>query len=213
MAISRRNFIQGVTLGAVALSSHSLLAKQQEKTMTTENWDKTFPQDPTVEHQKVHFRNRFGIELTADLYLPKQRSGQLAGIVLSGPFGAVKEQSAGLYAQTMAKQGFATLAFDPSFTGESGGAVRNVASPDIYTEDFSAAVDYLGLRPEVDRERIGALAICGLSGMALTAASHDSRIKAVATSAMYDMSRSMSKGYQDYYTDENRRKIVDYLSQ
>jgi fermentation-respiration switch protein FrsA (DUF1100 family) len=133
--------------------------------------------------------------------------------VLSGPFGAVKEQSSGLYAQTFAERGFVTLAFDPSFTGESGGEVRDTASPEIFTEDFSAAIDYIGLLPSVDRQRIGVMAICGLSGMAITAASSDSRIKAVATASMYDMSRSMSRGYKDSYTLEQRHKVVDYLSQ
>ncbi len=133
--------------------------------------------------------------------------------MLSGPFGAVKEQVSGLYAQTLAERGFVTLAFDPSFTGESGGAVRNVASPEFFTEDFSAAVDYVGLLPNVDRERVGAIGICGLSGMALTAASGDSRIKAVATASMYDMSRSMSRSYKDSYTREQRHKVIDYLSQ
>ena len=129
--------------------------------------------------------------------------------MISGPFGAVKEQVAGLYAQTLAERGFVTLAFDPSSTGESGGAVRNVASPDIFTEDFSAAVDAIGLLPGVDRTRIGAIGICGLSGMALTAASADSRIKAVATSAMYDMSRSMSRAHQDSYTRAQRQQVID----
>ena len=140
-------------------------------------------------------------------------AGKLPALVLSGPFGAVKEQVAGLYAQTLAERGFVTLAFDPSFTGESGGAVRNVASPEFFTEDFSAAVDYVGLLPNVDRERIGAIGICGLSGMALTAASGDSRIKAVATASMYDMSRSISRSYKDSYTREQRHKVIDYLSQ
>jgi fermentation-respiration switch protein FrsA (DUF1100 family) len=167
-----------------------------------------------VIHRKVTFRNRFGIFLAGDLYRPKNAgTGKLPALVLSGPFGAVKEQSSGLYAQAFAERGFVTLAFDPSFTGESGGEVRNVASPDIFTEDFSAAVDHLGLLPDVDRERIGAMAICGLSGMALTAASGDSRIKAVATASMYDMSRSMSRGHQDGYTLEQRHKVIDYLSQ
>ncbi|WP_343054502.1 alpha/beta hydrolase [Pararobbsia alpina] len=152
--------------------------------------------------------------LAGDLYRPKNPgAGELPALVLSGPFGAVKEQSSGLYAQTFAERGFVTLAFDPSFTGESGGEVRNVASPDIFTEDFSAAVDQLGLLPDVDREGIGAMAICGLSGMALTAASGDSRIKAVATASMYDMSRSMSRSHKDGYTLEQRHKVIEYLSQ
>ncbi|MDD0811544.1 alpha/beta hydrolase [Curvibacter sp. RS43] len=179
-------------------------------------WDKVFPLSDQVQHRKVQFSNRYGIELAADLYEPKAAPTALQrrpALVLSGPFGAVKEQSSGLYAHTLAERGFITLAFDPSFTGESGGAVRNVASPDIATEDFSAAVDYLGLLPHVDRERIGALAICGLSGMALTAASSDSRIKAVATASMYDMSRSISRGYRDSYTLAQRHAVIDYLSQ
>ena len=181
----------------------------------TQEWDKTFPKSKQVDHQKVTFKNRYGITLAGDLYLPKNRttSQKLPALVLSGPFGAVKEQSSGLYAQTLAERGFATLAFDPSFTGESGGEVRNVASPDIYTEDFSAAVDYIALLPAIDRNRIGIMAICGLSGMALTAAASDSRIKAVATASLYDMSRSISRSYQDSYTLEQRHQVIDYLSQ
>lgn len=180
----------------------------------TQKWDKTFPLSSKVNHKKVTFKNRYGITLAGDLYAPKNAGGQkLPALVLSGPFGAVKEQSSGLYAQTLAERGFVTLAFDPSFTGESGGEVRDVASPDISTEDFSAAVDYIGLLPSVDRNRIGIMAICGLSGMALTAATSDSRIKAVATSSMYDMSRSISRSYQDSYTLEQRHKVIDYVSQ
>ena len=179
-----------------------------------QEWDKTFPKSDKVEHQKVTFKNRYGITLAGDLYLPKNRAGQrLAALAVSGPFGAVKEQSSGLYAQTMAERGFVTLAFDPSYTGESGGEPRNVASPDINSEDFSAAVDFLGLQASVDRNRIGVLGICGFSGMALTAATSDSRIKAVATTSMYDMSRSMSRSYKDSYTKEQRHKVIDYLSQ
>ncbi|RMC95315.1 alpha/beta hydrolase [Aquitalea palustris] len=177
-------------------------------------WDKVFPPDEQVSHRKLQFHNRYGIRVVGDLYQPKAlAAGQtLPGLVLAGPFGAVKEQSSGLYAQTLAARGFVTLAFDSSFTGESGGEVRNVASPDIHSEDFSAAVDCLGLLPQVDRERIGAMAICGLSGMALTAASSDARIKAVATASMYDMSRSISRGYRDSYTPAQRHAIVDVLS-
>ncbi|WP_298835098.1 alpha/beta hydrolase [uncultured Piscinibacter sp.] len=179
----------------------------------TRQWDKTFPQSTQVAHRKVTFKNRYGITLAGDLYQPKKRDGQkLPALVLSGPFGAVKEQSSGLYAQQLAERGFVTLAFDPSFTGESGGDVRDVASPDINTEDFSAAIDHIGLLPFVDRDRIGIMAICGLSGMALTAASADSRIKAVATASMYDMSRSISRSYKDSYTREQRHKVIDYLS-
>ena len=175
--------------------------------------DKTFPKSEKVEHRKVTFKNRYGITLSADLYQPKNRNGKLAAIAVSGPFGAVKEQSSGLYAQTMAERGFVTLAFDPSYTGESGGEPRHVASPDINTEDFSAAVDFLGLQPSVDRERIGIIGICGWGGMALNAAAVDKRIKAVATSTMYDMSRVMSKGYNDKMTKEERTKVLEQLSQ
>lgn len=140
----------------------------------TEDWDKTFPKSDKVDHQKVTLTNRYGITLAGDLYLPKdRRSRALPAIAVGGPFGAVKEQSSGLYAQTMTKRGFVTLAFDPSYTGESGGTPRNLASPDINTEDFSAAVDYLGLHPAVDRERIGVLGICGWGGMALNAVAVD----------------------------------------
>ncbi|QHL85929.1 alpha/beta hydrolase [Nibribacter ruber] len=174
----------------------------------------TFQLSDKVTRQAVTFKNRYGITLAGDLYLPKNRGTQkLAALILSGPFGAVKEQSSGLYANEMASRGFVTLAFDQSFTGESGGDVRNVASPDIYTEDYSAAVDYLGLLPTVDRNKIGVIGICGLSGMALTAATSDSRIKAVATASMYDMSRSMSRSHKDSYTLEQRKKVIDYLSQ
>ncbi|MFM9448765.1 alpha/beta hydrolase [Streptomyces acidiscabies] len=172
----------------------------------------TFELDENVDRTPVRFKNRYGIEIAADLYVPKNATGKLATLAVSGPFGAVKEQSSGLYANEYARRGYVALAFDPSFTGESGGDVRDVASPDIYTEDFSAAVDFLGLQDIVDRERIGLQAICGLSGMALTATAADSRIKAVATSSMYDMSRSMSRGYKDSYTPEQRQKVVDYLS-
>jgi uncharacterized protein len=180
----------------------------------TQDWDKTFPKSREVDHQKVTFKNRYGIYVAADMYLPKKGDGErLPALAISGPFGAVKEQASGLYAQTLAERGFVTLAFDPSYTGESGGQPRHVASPDINSEDFSAAVDFLGLQASVDRNRIGILGICGLSGMALTAATSDSRIKAVATTSMYDMSRSMSRGYQDSYTREQRRKVVGYLSE
>jgi fermentation-respiration switch protein FrsA (DUF1100 family) len=174
----------------------------------------TFPLSEKVTRQAVTFKNRYGITVSGDLYMPKNTgNGKLAAIILSGPFGAVKEQSSGLYANELAARGFITLAFDPSFTGESGGEVRNVGSPEIFTEDFSAAVDYIGLLTSVDQARIGVMGICGLSGMALTAATSDSRIKAVATTSMYDMSRSISRSYKDSYTPDQRRKVVDYLSQ
>src|SRR5215218_8793836 len=174
----------------------------------------TFPLSDKVSRQKVTFKNRFGITLTGDLYLPKNRGTQpLAALAISGPFGAVKEQSSGFYANQMAQRGFVALAFDPSYTGESGGEPRNVASPDINTEDFSAAVDFLGLQASVDRNRIGIIGICGWGGMALSAAAVDKRIKAVATSTMYDMSRVMSKGYNDKTTKEERTKTLEQLSQ
>ncbi|WP_229068612.1 alpha/beta hydrolase [Actinoplanes sp. DH11] len=172
----------------------------------------TFALDKNVKRTSVRFTNRYGITVAGDLYVPTNARGKLPALAVSGPFGAVKEQSSGLYANEFARRGYVTLAFDPSFTGESGGTVRDVASPDICTEDFSAAVDFLGLQKIVDRERIGAQAICGLSGMALSAAAADSRIKAVATASMYDMSRSMSRGHEDYYTRDQRRKVVDHLS-
>lgn len=172
----------------------------------------TFVLDESVKRTPVRFRNRYGIEVAADLYVPRNARGKLPALVVSGPFGAVKEQSSGLYANEFARRGYVALAFDPSFTGESRGTVRDVASPDIFTEDYSAAVDFLGLHKNVDRERIGAQAVCGMSGMALTAAAADSRIKAVATASMYDMSRSMSRGYQDSYTREQRQKVIDHLS-
>lgn len=160
-------------------------------------WDKTFPKSEKVNHCKVTFHNRYGITLAADLYEPKGAEGKLAAIAVCGPFGAVKEQAAGLYAQTMAEHGFLTMAFDPSFTGESGGTPRYMASPDINTEDFQAAVDFLSVRDNADPERIGIIGICGWGGMALNAAALDTRIKATAASTMYDMSRVNAKGYFD----------------
>jgi len=216
-AESRRHFLKSAsataTLAAAGIA-HAAANRKETALPLTQEWDKTFQQRDDVSHRKVVFRNRYGIWLAGDVYAPKQQStGRLPALVLSGPFGAVKEQSSGLYAQTLAARGFVTLAFDPSFTGESGGEVRNVASPDIFTEDFSASVDFIGLQPGVDRERIGIMAICGLSGMAFTAASADSRIKAVAVASMYDMSRSISRGYRDSYTLEQRHQVIDYLSQ
>lgn len=163
----------------------------------TEEWDKTFPQSELVNHRKVTFHNRYGITLAADLYEPKNAAGRLAAIAVCGPFGAVKEQASGLYAQTMAECGFLTLAFDPSFTGESGGEPRYMASPDINTEDFQAAVDFLSVQENVDPERIGVIGICGWGGMALNAAALDTRIKATVASTMYDMTRVNANGYFD----------------
>lgn len=176
-----------------------------QKLNLTDKWDKTFPQDARVHHEKVTFHNRYGITLAADLYAPKGETGPFASIAVSGPFGAVKEQSSGLYAQEMAARGFLTIAFDPSFTGESGGEPRYVASPDINTEDFQAAVDYLSTRPDVDPERIGILGICGWGGMALNAAAIDTRIKATAAMTMYDMTRVTANGYFDAEDSEEAR--------
>lgn len=180
----------------------------------TENkWDKVFEKSDKVEIKKVKFKNRYGIELTGDLYLPKQVQGdKLPAIAVSGPFGAVKEQASGLYAQTMAERGFITLAFDPSFTGESGGMPRDVASPDINTEDFSAAVDFLSNYPQVDPEKIGIIGICGFGGMGLNAASMDTRIKATVTSTMYDMSRVNANGYFDAMSPNERYELREKLN-
>ena len=161
----------------------------------TEEWDKTFPKSDKVDHKKVTFHNRYGIELAADMYTPKNAEGKLAAIAVSGPFGAVKEQSSGLYAQHMAERGYLTIAFDPSFTGESGGEPRRMASPDINTEDFLAAVDFLSVQDNVDPERIGIIGICGFGGMAVNAAALDPRIKATVASTMYDMSKVNVEGY------------------
>ena len=168
-----------------------------EKLNLTQEWDKVFPKSEKVDHRKVTFHNRYGITLAADLYTPKGAEGKLPAIAVSGPFGAVKEQSSGLYAQKMAELGFLTLAFDPSYTGESGGTPRYVASPDINTEDFCAAVDFLSVQENVDPERIGIIGICGWGGMAINAAAMDTRIKATAAMTMYDMTRVNANGYFD----------------
>ncbi len=168
-------------------------------------WDKTFPKSDKVDHRKVTFHNRYGITLAADLYKPVSATGKLASIAVCGPFGAVKEQAAGLYAQTMAERGFLTIAFDPSFTGESGGEPRYMASPDINTEDFQAAVDFLSVRDDVDPDKIGIIGICGWGGMALNAAALDTRIKATVTSTMYDMTRVNANGYFDAEDSEEER--------
>ena len=168
---------------------------QEEQLELVQEWDKVFPKSDKVDHCKVTFHNRYGITLAADLYKPKGAEGKLAALAVSGPFGAVKEQSSGLYAQEMANRGFLALAFDPSFTGESGGQPRRMASPDINTEDFMAAVDYLSCRDDVDADRIGIIGICGWGGMAINAASMDTRIKATVASTMYDMTRVAREGY------------------
>ncbi|MDR2010898.1 MAG: alpha/beta hydrolase [Bacteroidales bacterium] len=179
---------------------------------TTKNEEYTFELGDKVTRQKVTFKNRYGITLTGDLYIPKNHGNEpLAALAVSGPFGAVKEQSSGLYARNMAERGFITLAFDPSYTGESSGEPRHVASPDINTEDFSAAVDFLGTQKNVDRERIGVIGICGFGGFALNAAAVDKRIKAVATASMYDMSRVNAKGYFDATTLEQRTRTLEQL--
>ncbi len=186
----------------------------------TQEWDKTFPKSNRVEHSKVTFANRYGITLAADLYVPKSTAGKLPAIAVCGPFGAVKEQASGLYARTMAERGFLTIAFDPSFTGESGGSPRYMASPDINTEDFMAAVDFLSVQENVDPERIGIIGICGWGGLALNAAALDTRIKATVASTMYDMTRVNAKGYFDAEDSEearynkkvalNAQRIVDF---
>lgn len=190
-----------------------------EKLVLTEEWDKTFPKSDKVEHRKVTFHNRYGITLAADLYQPKNAAGKLPAIAVCGPFGAVKEQAAGLYAQIMAERGFLTISFDPSFTGESGGQPRYVASPDINTEDFSAAVDFLSVQENVDPDRIGIIGICGWGGMALNAAANDPRIKATVASTMYDMTRVNACGYFDSMSADDRyearkalnaQRIADY---
>lgn len=193
-----------------------------EKLELTNEWDKTFLKSEKVNHSKVTFRNRYGITLAADMYVPKNTEGRFAAIAVCGPFGAVKEQSAGLYAQTMAERGFLAIAFDPSFTGESGGTPRYMASPDINTEDFQAAVDFLSVQKNVDPERIGIIGICGWGGLALNAAAIDTRIKATVTSTMYDMSRVNTNGYFDDEDSEaaryekrkalNAQRIADYKS-
>lgn len=177
----------------------------KEELNLVEEWDKTFTKSDRVNHSKITFHNRYGITLAADLYIPKNAEGKLPAIAVSGPFGAVKEQSSGLYAQTLAERGFLTIAFDPSFTGESDGSPRYVASPDINTEDFQAAVDFLSLQDNVDPEKIGILGICGWGGMALNAAALDTRIKATVASTMYDMTRVNAKGYFDSEDSENAR--------
>lgn len=214
-APSRRTLLKmgGATVASFGLAGVINTTEAKAQTMTND-WDKVFPLSEKVDHQKVSFKNRYGITLVGDLYLPKERGAEvLPALAVSGPFGAVKEQSSGLYAQTMAERGFATLAFDPSYTGESGGEPRNIASPDVNTEDFMAAVDFLGLQNTVDRDRIGVIGICGWGGMALSASAVDKRVKAVVASTMYDMSRLMSKGYNDSVTLEQRTQMLEQLGQ
>ena len=193
------------------IMNHNPIVKQE--LVLSQDWDKVFAQSDKVTHSKVTFVNRYGITLAADLYIPKNAKGKLPAIAVSGPFGAVKEQSSGLYAQTLAERGFLTIAFDPSFTGESGGTPRFVASPDINTEDFSAAVDYLSTRDDVDSERIGILGICGWGGMAINAASMDTRVKATVASTMYDMTRVNAKGYFDAMNENDRYQLHKKLNE
>jgi len=200
-----------LSLGQLTAQTKQSLTKSN-KMDTKEHY--TFKLSDKVTRQKVNFKNRYGITLSGDLYLPKSAGTEkLAALAISGPFGAVKQQSSGLYANIMAERGFAVIAFDPSYTGESGGEPRNVASPDINTEDFSAAVDYLGLQSFIDRNKIGIIGICGFGGMALNAVAVDKRVKAVATTSMYDMTRVMSKGYNDSMTLEQRAKMLEGLSE
>ncbi|MDS9467477.1 alpha/beta hydrolase [Paracoccus sp. MBLB3053] len=210
--LGRRDLLLAAGIGAAALGVATLSA-QDALAQAATDWDKTFPQSDRVEHRKVSFTNRYGVALVGDLYLPTDRgAATLPALAVAGPFGAVKEQAAGLYAQEMAERGFAALAFDPSYIGESGGAPRYVASPDINTEDFMAAVDFLGLHEAVDRERIGILGICGFGGMALNAAAPDKRVKAVAVTSMYDMSRVMARGYYDAMTEAQRSEALAAMS-
>lgn len=185
---------------------------QEQSLVLTNEWDKTFPESDKVVHEKVTFHNRYGITLAADKYTPKNATGKLPAIAVSGPFGAVKEQASGLYAQTLAERGFLTVAFDPSYTGESGGFPRYVASPDINTEDFCAAVDFLSVQENVDPEKIAILGICGWGGMALNAAAIDTRIKATITSTMYDMSRVTANGYFDSMDKDARYALREKLN-
>ena len=202
------------TIGTSAAMAENLQDKgrNMEKFELTTEWDKTFPQSDEVTHSKITFVNRYGVTLAADMYVPKNATGKLPAIAVSGPFGAVKEQASGLYAQTMAERGFLTIAFDPSYTGESGGRPRYVASPDINTEDFQAAVDFLSVQDNVDPERIGIIGICGWGGMAVNAAAIDTRIKATAAMTMYDMSRVNANGYFDAMDSDQRYELRKQLN-
>ena len=213
----------GIFLGLTALAGNALAAannspdtitlKDGKEMKLEQGWDKTFPKSDKVDHRKVTFQNRYGITLAGDLYIPKGAEGRLAAIAVSGPFGAVKEQASGRYAQVMAERGFLTLAFDASYTGESGGEPRNVASPDINTEDFSAAVDFLVTLNTVDANRIGIIGICGFGGMGLNAAAMDTRIKATVASTMYDMSRVNANGYFDAMNADARYEARKQLNE
>ena len=209
------NGVQAADKGAAGMKSAEVKSDRMikaEKLQLTQEWDKVFPKSDKVDHRKVTFVNRYGITLAADMYVPRNAKGKLPALAISGPFGAVKEQSSGLYAQEMAERGYLTIAFDPSFTGESGGQPRYVASPDINTEDFSAAVDFLSTQENVDKDRIGIIGICGWGGMALNAAASDTRIKATVASTMYDMSRVIANGYFDRDKDEATLKRERYAN-
>ena len=209
------NGVQAADKGAAGMKSAEVKSDRMikaEKLQLTQEWDKVFPKSDKVDHRKVTFVNRYGITLAADMYVPRNAKGKLPALAVSGPFGAVKEQSSGLYAQEMAERGYLTIAFDPSFTGESGGQPRYVASPDINTEDFSAAVDFLSTQEKVDKDRIGIIGICGWGGMALNAAASDTRIKATVASTMYDMSRVIANGYFDRDKDEATLKKERYAN-
>lgn len=206
-------FIVLLALTSCVNNSTSKRNKNMDTLNLTQKWDKTFPKSDKVEHTKVTFHNRYGIALSADLYKPKNAQGRLAAIAVSGPYGAVKEQVSGRYAQTLAEYGFLTIAFDPSYYGESGGTPLNLTSPEISTEDFSAAVDYLSVCKDVDAQRIGILGICGWGGFALNAAANDPRIKATVTSTMYDMSRVNANGYFNKMTVDDRYELRKKLSE
>lgn len=218
MNTAKLTLMLAAVLSASASASEPTTMANTDNTISTERltltaeWDKTFPKSDNVNHSKVTFPNRYGITLAADLYVPKNAKGKMPAIAVSGPFGAVKEQSSGRYAQEMAERGYLTIAFDPSFTGESGGSPRYVASPDINTEDFSAAVDYLLTRDDVNPNQIGIIGICGWGGLAVNAAANDPRIKATLASTMYDMSRVNANGYFDSATPEQRYELREKLA-
>ncbi|MFD2201952.1 alpha/beta hydrolase [Shivajiella indica] len=201
-----------IIMMALFIGGQALSQNDQNNLEMRKKDEYTFQLSDKVTRQKVTFKNRYGIELTGDLYLPKNGGSNLPALAISGPFGAVKEQSSGLYANQMAERGFVTLAFDPSYTGESGGKPRNVASPDINTEDFSAAIDFLGLQDNIDRNKLGIIGICGFGGFALNATAVDKRVKAVATTSMYDMSRVNAEGYFGSTTPEQRTKMLEEMS-
>lgn len=218
MNTAKLTLMLAAVLSASASASEPTTMANTDNTISTERltltaeWDKTFPKSDNVNHSKVTFPNRYGITLAADLYVPKNAKGKMPAIAVSGPFGAVKEQSSGRYAQEMAERGYLIIAFDPSFTGESGGSPRYVASPDINTEDFSAAVDYLLTRDDVNPNQIGIIGICGWGGLAVNAAANDPRIKATLASTMYDMSRVNANGYFDSATPEQRYELREKLA-